>query len=87
MMVDFILCSSNSLGLCASLTALVQDMLLTSLVQDMLLTEHIELGWGEGVKNLLDERGKKKTFEDCLLKYLIAVHLRDQKTCTVLDIK
>jgi hypothetical protein len=55
MMVDFILCSSNSLGLCASLTALVQDMLLTSLVQDMLLTEHIELGWGEGVKNLLDE--------------------------------
>lgn len=77
MMVDFILCSSNSLGLCASLT---------SLVQDMLLTEHIELGWGEGVKNLLDEK-KKKTFEDCLLKYLIAVHLRDQKTCTMLDIK
>jgi hypothetical protein len=50
MMVDFILCSSNSLGLCASLT---------SLVQDMLLTEHIELGWGEGVKNLLDEKKKK----------------------------
>jgi hypothetical protein len=24
-----------------------------------LLTEHIELGWGEGVKNLLDEKKKK----------------------------
>ncbi|KAJ6338718.1 hypothetical protein OIU76_008223 [Salix suchowensis] len=35
MMVDFILCSSSSVGLCASLKSLVQDM----------LSEDIELGW------------------------------------------
>ena len=46
MMVDFILCSSSIVGLCASLKSLVQDM----------LSEDIELGWVG--KNLLDELKK-----------------------------